>query len=318
MTKNELIKVILGDKVYYKLNDILKLEELKQLKVKKSEAKEILKPLGIKIAGLGASFWILEEDLEKVKILRKTITYEIMDGIRNSVSGASFAIALATAGKQDRLPKDFIKEQKQKAIDDAITQAENKEKQVINEIGKTLADIEDIEQLNKKIADYNVKIIYEIVHQYRGFKLDCKVIAPNYIRDISIFGAKDTYSKNFEILDNGDLSYWDSGFEEEVIFKKGQIGEMIWDESKPFIENELTLLQDKSRFKLDCSDYEYIGIESRENSGLNVDIDITTDDIFSLLEEKAIITFTLNDLNNVKEKLLILKEQSQEFIKKLK
>lgn len=317
MKKEQLLKVILADKVYYKLNDILKLEELKQLKVKKTEAKEILKPLAIKIAGFGASFWILEEDLEKVKILRKTITYEVMDGIRNSVSGASFALALVTAGKQDRLPKDFIKEQKEKAIDDAITQAENKEKHVINEIDKTLADIEDIEQLNEKIKDYDVKIAYEIVHQYRGFKLDCKVIAPNYISDISVFGAKDTYSKNFEILDNGDLSYWDSGAEEEIIFKKNVVGEMIWDESKPFIENYLTLLQDKSRFKLDCSDYEYIGIESRENSGLNVDIDITTDDIFSLLEEKAIITFSVNDLVKVKEQLTKCKEQSQEFIKKI-
>lgn len=318
MKKNELIKVILNDKVYYKLNDILKLEELKQLKVKKTEAKEILKPLSIKIAGLGASLWILEEELERIKILRKTVTYEIMDNIRNNVSGASFALALVTAGKEDRLPKDFIKEEKQKAIDDAIKSAENKEERVIETIDKVIEDIEDIEQLNEKIKDYNTEIKYEIIQKWSGFALDCKVIAPNYIRDISTFGSKDKYSRNFEILENGDLSYYDSGFEEEVIFKKGQIGEKIWDESKPFIENELTLLQDKSRFKLDCTDYEYIGVQSRENSGLDINIDITTDDIFSLLEEKAIITFSVNDLENVKEKLLILKEQSQEFIKKLK
>lgn len=318
MTKNELIKVISNDKVYYKLNDILKLEELKQLNVKKTEAKGILKPLAIKIAGLGASLWILEEELEKVKILRKTITYEVMDGIRNSVSGASFALALVTAGKQDRLPKDFIKEQKQKAIDDAIKAAENKEQRVIEDIDKVITDIEDIEQLNERIKDYNTEIKYEIIQKWNGFALDCKVIAPNYLRDISTFGSKDTYSRNFEILENGDLSYYDSGFEEEVIFKKGQIGEMVWDENKSFIENELTLLQDKEHFKLDCTDYEWIGINSRENNNLNVDIDIKTDDIFSLLEEKTILTFSKEDLKNVKEKLLILKEQSQEFIKKLK
>ncbi|WP_160684759.1 hypothetical protein [Clostridium sp. C2-6-12] len=317
MTKNELIKVILNDKVYYKLNDILKLEELKQLKVKKTEAKGILKPLAIKIAGLGASFWILEEELEKVKILRKTITYEVMDNIRNSVSSASFAIALATAGKQDRLPKDFIKEQKEKAINDAIKAAENKEQRVIEDIDKVITDIEDIEQLNQKIKDYNAEIKYEIIQKWSGFALDCKVIAPNYIRDISTFG-KDKYSRNFEILENGDLSYYDSGFEEEIIFKKGQIGEMIWDQSKPFIENKLTLLQDKSRFKLDCSDYEWIGVQSRENNNLDINIDIKTDDIFSLIEDKEIITFSVDDLKKVKEKLLILKEQSQEFIKKLK
>lgn len=317
MVKNELIKVILNDKVYYKLNDILKLEELKQLKVKKTEAKEILKPLAIKISGLGASLWILEEELEKVKILRKTITYEVMDGIRNSVSGASFALALVTAGKQDMLPKDFIKEQKEKAINDAIKAAENKEQRVIEDIDKVITDIEDIEQLNEKIKDYNAKIKYEIIQKWSGFALDCKVIAPNYIRDISTFG-KDKYSRNFEILENGDLSYYDSGFEEEIIFKKGQIGETIWDQSKPFIENELKLLQDKEHFKLDCSDYEWIGVQSRENNNLNVNIDIKTDDIFSLIEDKEIITFSTEDLINVKEKLLILKEQSKEFIKKLK
>lgn len=316
MKIKEITKVIANNKVYVKMSDILQLEELKVAGYKKTKAKEILIPYTTKLKGLGNGLWLLEEDLESVGLIQKTITYEVFSDIKDSISASNFGLSLAALSFKDRISEEWLEKEREKIVHEAIVKQESKETIIIESIEDVLEKIKDIEQLNKKLTDYNAEVTYEIKKGWKEFKLNCRLVAPNCLRDIYLFGKDSRVSKYFEFIDNNTFSFWDDNAEGEIILSKE--GEIVYDTNKSFIENELELTEDKSRIKLECQDAEWINVYSRENSGLNIDISMEMDDIITLLEGKAIITFNKEQLLDIKDKLLVCKDQNIECVNKIK
>lgn len=323
-----LLKVIVNKNVYYKLNDIVKVKELKG-KYKQYEAKEILKPYATKIKGLGAELWIAESDLEKVRIISKTLSYEVVKEIKDNVSAGMFALQMVTIGKEEQL-KEFIEKEKSEIIDKAIDEQAGKEDKMIDNIEKVIADIKHIDEINEGISKYSkdAKIVYEIKDKYEGYKIDAMFVAPNMLRNIYCFNGfneliyadGDINAQSFKDCNDcecnlkPDILYF-SG-DDEPFQEVPREGKMLWDTSKGFFENGMNIINNET--VITANEGEYIDADSKDDNGMKIHLTIETADLVDVVTNKHIVRYTVQDLLYIKEQLLINKIENVETVKKLK
>ena len=299
MKRKDLVKVIKDNKVYYKLNEILELDELRE-EYSKKYIKDTLAPYAVKIKGLGASKWIVEEDLYKVNFLSKTVHTEINGGIANDIDVSLFGLDLALhfAGGEDKFPKGYREEQIKKIKEEAIENAKNLKEQDIKQITETLEDIEEIKRVNEGLAQYNAEIVYEITDK---FKLETILIAPNLVEWLYEFKELDKW-----IFLEGDEAYYIDEDEREIRWKAE--GDYLWDKSKSIIENKL-ILMDRDDIELDYSSNDFWGIY-----GDNINLDLNLDDLYKLYNKEPIITYREDELEGIKEQLEGITEEAREYV----
>ena len=300
MKRKDLVKVIKDNKVYYKLNEILELDELRE-EYSKKYIKDTLAPYAVKIKGLGASKWIVEEDLYKVNFLSKTVHTEINGGIANDIDVSLFGLDLALhfTGGEDKFPKGYREEQIKKIKEEAIENAKNLKEQDIKQITETLEDIEEIKRVNEGLAQYNAEIVYEIRDD---FKLEKLLIAPNIVEDIYEFKEMDKFIE----VEDGKAIYYDECGTETTWSIEGS--NYIWDKDKSILENTL-ILMDRDDIELDYSSNDFWGIY-----GDNINLDLNLDDLYKLYNKEPIITYDEEELEGIKEQLAGINKEAKEYV----
>lgn len=297
--REDLVKVIKGKEVYYKLAEIVECEEIRE-DYSKRAIKEILSPYAVKLKGLGASKWIIEEDLYKVNFLSKTVHTNIDNFIIKNVENSMWGLnlALAFTGGDKVLGEGYREEKIEEIKVEAIEKAKNLKEQDIKQITETLEDIEEIKRVNKGLKQYNAEIVYEITDK---FKLETILIAPNLVEWLYEFKELDKWV----YIEDDEFTYIDTDGKE---IKWKAEGDYLWDKSKSIIENKL-ILMDRDDIELDYSSSDFWGIY-----GDNINLDLNLDDLFKLYKKEPIVTFKEAELEGIKEQLAGINEEAREYV----
>ena len=299
MKRKDLVKVIKGKEVFYKLNEILELDELRE-EYSKKYIKDTLAPYAVKIKGLGASKWIREDYLYKVNFLSKTVHTNIdnfiVDDIKNNTWGLNLALAFTRGNKV--LGESYKEEQIKKIKQEAIENAKNLKDRDIKNIEESLEEIEEIEKVNKGLEQYNAEIVWEIRDNFRLEKL---FIAPNLVEDIYSVKELDKW-----IYLEGDEAYYIDEDEREVRWKLE--GDYIYDKDMSILENVLRFIDNGNvEVDKDWSDFWCV-------SGENISMTLEIEDLYKILVKEPIIKYNKEDLVVIKEQLGGINEEAREYV----
>lgn len=301
MKREDLVKVIKGKEVFYKLNEILELDELRE-DYSKKYIKDTLAPYAVKIKGLGASKWIREDYLYKVNFLSKTVHTNIdnfiIKNVENSKCGLDLALLFTKADQV--LGKGYREEQIKKIKQETIENAKNLKEQDIKQITETLEEIEEIERVNKGLAQYNAEIVYEIRD---NFELEKLFIAPNIVEDIYNIKELDKW-----IFLECDEAYYIDENESEVRWKLE--GDYIYDKDMSILENVLKFI-DSGNVEIDRDFGDFWCVDGKDG---NISMTLEVDDLYKILVKEPIIKYDKEDLLVIKEKLAGITNEAREYV----
>lgn len=299
--RKDLVKVIMGNKVYYKLSEIVECEEIRE-DYSKNAIKVILNPCAVTLKGFGRSKFIVEEDLYKVNFLSKTVHTNIDNFIIKNVENSMWGLnlALAFTGGDKVLGKGYRKEKIKEIKEETIEKAKNLKDRDIKNIEESLEEIEEIERVNKGLAQYNAEIVWEIRD---NFKLEKLLIAPKLIEDIYNVEELDKWI----YLENDEAYYIDED-EREIRWKLE--GEYLYDKDMSILENVLKFIDNEEvEIIKDFSDFWCV---NGKNSDISMTLEI--DDLYKILVKEPIIKYSREDLLVIKEQLEGINKEAREYV----
>lgn len=274
---NEIVKIIIGEKVYYRKKDIL--EEIKDgtgKEMSKKEIDNILKQYCTTISGFGRTLFILEEDVSNLTFPCEDGSFRLIKQTRHTdhnkiytekLDACKFALAMMIATMQNKMPEEQL-----------LAYIEKKEKDMYKEAKEeTEMTLKNFEKKNRKSKEEMYQeVIDKLNNSFKENNLAYKAFAlegyDKNVNDFFYMGA--IVDKNGMIIDTmSECS------DTEVIFDEERQVYALWDGLREI------LLSDRGEPKE--IDEKYINeLVGAINAGRYTIEDICQDDVSISVETK--------------------------------